>query len=134
MLHHFISISFNALFVLQNRELALYINKFLGQFVTFLISEERSFLNQTFSDVFTHYQERITSSHEFCLSLCSFNQSCVAVSYDKNASTCFLSDKPEVIINTEQTSRLCSVKKVVSEELIVYGFSTNLAKGKAIYL
>jgi len=92
--------------------------------------DERLLLNQTFSDVLTHYQQRITSSYEFCLSLCFCNQSCVTVSYDKNTSTCFLSDKSEVIINTEQTSRLCSVKRVYSEELIVYGFSTDLAKSK----
>jgi len=49
-----------------------------------------------------------------------------------NTSTCFLSDKPEVIINTEQTSRLCSVKKIYSGELVVYGFFTSLAEGKNI--
>jgi len=62
--------------------------------------------------------------------MCLNDESCAAVSYDKNTSTCFLSDKPEMIINTEQASRLCSVKKVYSEELVVYGFSTSLAKGK----
>jgi len=62
--------------------------------------------------------------------MCLIDKSCAAVSYEKNTSTCFLSDKPEVIINTEQTSRLSSVKKVYSEELVVYGFSTSLAKGK----
>jgi len=71
-----------------------------------MVLGENIFLTQNFSDVLTHYQQRKT-----------------------NTSTCFLSDKPEVIINTEQTSRLCSVKKVVSGELVVYGFSTNLAKG-----
>jgi len=77
----------------------------------------------------TYYHQTTTSCYHLCVSFCSHNQSCVAVSYDKNTSTCFLSDKPEVIISTEQTSRLCSVKKVVSEDLVVYGFSTNLAKG-----
>jgi len=94
-----------------------------------MVLGENIFLAQTFSDVTTYYQQRITSSHEFCLSLCSSNQSCFAVSYEKNTSTCFLSDKPEVIINAEQTNRLCSIKKIYSEQLVVYGFSTNLAKG-----
>jgi len=92
-----------------------------------MILGENIFLARTFSDVLTNYQQRFTSSHEFCLSLCSSNQSCFVVSYDKNTSTCFLSDKPEVIINAEQTSRLCSIKKIYSEQLVVYGFSTNLA-------
>jgi len=95
---------------------------------------EGIFLDETFYDVPTHYHQRITSNHEFCLSLCSCNQSCVAVSYDKNTSTCFLSDKPKVKINTEQTSRLCSFKKMYSEELTAYGSSTNLAKGEEGYL
>jgi len=91
---------------------------------------ELFFLNVTFSDVISFYHQRKGEGYESCLSLCSCNQSCVAVSYDKNTSTCFLSDKPEVIINTEQTSILCSVKKVVSEELVVFGFSTDLARSK----
>jgi len=94
-----------------------------------MVLGENIFLAQTFSDVSTYYQQRITFSQEFCLSLCFCNQSCVAVSYDGNTSTCFLSDKAEVIINTEQTSRLCSVKKIYLEQLVVYSFSTNLAKG-----
>jgi len=93
------------------------------------ILERSIFLNKVFSDVMTYYHQITTFCHHLCVSFCSHNQSCVAVSYDKNTSTCFLSNKPEVIINAEQTSRLCSVKKIYSEQLVVYGFSTNLAKG-----
>jgi len=91
---------------------------------------ELFFLNLTFSDVMSFYHQRKGEGYESCLSLCSCNQSCVAVSYDKNTSTCFLSDKPEVIINTEQIRRLCSVKNMVSEVLVVYGFSTDPARSK----
>jgi len=96
--------------------------------------EERSFLCQTFSNLLKFNHQSQTMSQESCWDLCSQKESCAAVSYDNNTSTCFLSDKPEVVINTEHTSRLCSVKKKYSEELVVHPLSTNLAKGKNVYI
>jgi len=51
------------------------------------------------------------------------------VSYVKDTSACFLSDEAYVLSYTGNTSRLCSVKQIFSDDLIVYVFSTNLAKG-----
>jgi len=99
----------------------------------YFILGEHVFLQEVFTDVPTFYTQRKTCNHEFCLALCSTNQSCVAVSYDQATSTCFLSDEPKVLNNSEQTSRLCFVKKIFSDDLVVYGFSTLLAKSEKIF-
>jgi len=106
--------------------------KLLLLFISF--SGEGGFLDQPYSDVPTFYHQNKIFSLQSCLALCSCNQSCAAVSFDKDTSTCFLSDEPRVLNNSEQTSRLCFVKKIFAEDVIVYGFSTNLAKGENIPL
>jgi len=96
---------------------------------SFLIVGVSDFLEQLYSDLMSFFYQSKTSSIQSCLALCLCNQSCVAVSYDQNTSTCFLSNSLNIVNSTEQTAKACYVKKMYSELLMIYGSSTSLAKG-----
>jgi len=59
--------------------------------------------NQVFTDVVNYSSQVEVSSWEVCQNLCGSDQSCAAMSYDNNTSTCFQSDVPNVVNYTEQS-------------------------------
>jgi len=87
------------------------------------------YTNKVFTDVVIYSSQVEVSSWEACQNLCESNQSCAAMSYDNNTSTCFQSDVPKVVNYTEQTGRLCLVKTMHFGCVEVYDVSTTLARG-----
>jgi len=69
-------------------------------------------------------------THRHCLAVCAIDQSCAAVSYDRVTSTCKMSEIPSVTVNLTDTEETASVKRVHSEQIKIYEFSTQLARGE----
>ena len=63
-----------------------------------------------------------------CLSLCSFNQTCAAMSYDGVASTCYMSGKPS-FLNISEMEPKAFLKQAHAEKLTVSQCSLAIRAG-----
>ena len=63
-----------------------------------------------------------------CLSLCSFNQTCAAMSYDGVASTCYMSGKPN-FLNISEMEPKAFLKQAHAEKLAIFQCSSAIQAG-----
>lgn len=76
-------------------------------------------------------QTKIADTYSFCLSMCSVDQSCIALHYDRQSMQCHLSSLPLVYMlpyDVDEEFRTARVKNVAIHQLQVDSYQ-NLAGG-----
>ena len=92
-------------------------------------------LSTLYSSLFSSDNIRHTSSKSQCLTFCSVNATCLSVTYNPTTSTCFTSDKVQVVsIETEHPLPGVFVKSNAESEAEVYGLRYGIAVGKSCIL
>ena len=100
-----------------------------------LILGDDHLLSTLYSSLFSSDNIRHTSSKSQCLTFCSVNATCLSVTYNPTTSTCFTSDKVQVVsIETEHPLPGVFVKSNAESEAEVYGLRYGIAVGKSCIL
>ena len=63
----------------------------------FVILDDGRYYPQGYSKLYQPDYEKFVPDISYCLSLCSFNQSCAAMSYNESTSTCSMSGVPHFL-------------------------------------